>query len=115
MGLACKDVVLSEAAAKALAELERSADPRAKSAAHRVRRLREVLLADCLHGEVVKTGRIPKPLAAKYPLTNLYVEDLPNFWRLLYTISHRGADRFVIVIEMVSHREYEKWFPSRRR
>jgi len=45
------------------------------------------LLSDCLHGEVVKRDRIPLALTAKYNLVNLYVEDLPAFWRLLYSVA----------------------------
>ncbi len=115
MGLAAKDVFLSEAAAETLARLEISSDPVARSIGRRVRTLRAIWLADCLHGEVVKVARIPKALAARYPVGNLYVEDLPNFWRLLYTVSTRESHRFVVVIEIVSHVQYDRWFPNRGR
>lgn len=115
MGLAAQDVVLSEAAAAALADLESSTDPKAKATARRVRALRPILLSDCLHGEVVRPSKIPKALATRYPLGNLYVEDLPSFWRLLYTISQAGNERHVVVVEIVDHRQYDKWFPNRGR
>lgn len=115
MGLSAKDILLSEAAADALKELENSPDPTSKSTVRRVRALRPILLADCLHGEVVKLSNFPKALMDRYPLGNLYVEDLPNFWRLLYTVSNRNQNRFVVVVEIVSHQQYDKWFPNRGR
>lgn len=44
------------------------------------------MLKDCLHGEVVRKPSIPKNLKRTYGVENLYVEDLPSFWRLLYTV-----------------------------
>ena len=115
MGLGAKDVVLAGAAAMALEALEGSSDPAKKATARRVRAFRAVLLADCLHGEVVKKSRIPQVLREKYGLENLYVEDLPSFWRLLYTIVRERGERYIVVVEIVDHRRYSKWFPDRGR
>lgn len=115
MGLRAKEIVLSSAAANALAQLERSHDPASASIGRRVRSLKPVLLADCLHGEVVKKERIPKPLREKYGLENLFTEDLPSFWRLLYTIVRDRGDRYIVVVEVVDHGTYNKWFPGRGR
>ena len=46
---------------------------------------------------------------------NLYVQGLPDFWRLLYTISRDWGERTVIVVEIVNHAQYDKWFPYRGR
>ena len=115
MGLRARDIVLSPAAAKSLEGLERSADPTHASVARRVRALRAILLADCLHGEVVKKDRIPSILWKKYGLENLYVQDLPSFWRLLYTIVRDRGERYIVVIEIVDHKTYDRWFPGRSR
>lgn len=85
------------------------------SAARRVRALKPLLLADCLHGEVVKKDRIPPGLRGKYGLENLYVEDLPSFRRLLYTIVRDRGERFIVIVDIVDHQEYSRWFPGRRR
>lgn len=113
MGLRAKEIVLSSAAARALQRLEDSSDPTSTSTARRIRALKPILLVDCLHGEVAKKGRIPKALRDRYGLENLYVEDLPSFWRLLYTIVRDRGERYVVVIEIVDHRTYDRWFPGR--
>jgi hypothetical protein len=112
MGLPATDVLLSDAAEAALNDLERGAPP-GEAIARRVRRLRAVLLADYLHGEVVRRAFIPRALKDKYENDNLYVEDLPTYWRLLYTVVHAGQERYVLVLEIVDHRTYSRWFPGR--
>ena len=114
MGLRARDVVLSPSASQTLARLERRPDGPTAAIARRVRALRAVLLADCLHGEVAKKNRIPRSLRDKYGLENLYVEDLPSFWRLLYTIVRDSGERYVVVIEIVDHPAYDTWFRPRR-
>ncbi len=114
MGVGAKDIILSESAAESLSSLEHSRDPAHKTIARRIRSTRTVLLRDCLHGEVVKKSRLPRALVEKYRLENLYVEDLPSFWRLLYTIVRDRGERYVVIVEIVDHAAYSKWFPGRR-
>ncbi len=74
-----------------------------------------VLKRDCLHGEVVRRGSIPRYFLAHYGAANLFVEDLPSFWRLVYTIAHHGGERYVLVLEIVDHPAYDRWFPGKRK
>ena len=113
MGLSAKAIKLSDSASRALDLLDRAGATR--SISRRVRDLKPVLLADCLHGEVVRKRFIPRELREEYGVDNLYVEDLPEFWRLLYSIAHEGADRYILVLEIVDHRRYDRWFPGRGR
>jgi hypothetical protein len=114
MSIRADSVTLADDAGATLSKLESSKDPRARSVAKRARSYRATLLADALHGEVVKKP-LPRTLVTKHGVDNLYVEDLPDFWRLLYTIVRVGAQRHIIVIEIVDHEAYDEWFPSRRR
>jgi len=107
-------VLLSETAGDALASLEADTRDKSQAIARRARALRSILLADCLHGEVVRKSAIPKALRARYDLTNLYVEDLPGFWRLLHTVAKVDSRRVIIVVEIVGHKAYSQWFPGRR-
>jgi hypothetical protein len=113
MGLAASDVLFSEEASAALRALEVKPDPAARSIARRVRGLVSVLRADCLHGDVVKKDRIPARFMTRYALGNLYVEDLPSFWRLLYSVGRRQGERYVPVVAIVDHRTYSHWFGRR--
>lgn len=115
MGLRAGDVVLSPAASRVLETLEVSSDPSSASIARRIRALKPILLSDCLHGEVVKKDHIPVALREKYGLENLFVEDLPSFWRLLYTIVRDRGERYIVVVDIVDHRKYDRWFLGRRR
>lgn len=114
MGIRADSVSLTDAADAALARLERSKDARSRSIAKRVRAYRAILLADALHGEVVRKP-LPRALVVEHGVTNLYVEDLPDFWRLIYTIVRIGAERHIVVIEIVDHAAYDEWFPGTRR
>lgn len=115
MGLRAKDIVLGSSAAGSLEDLRAGSDPSSSSILRRIRALKPILLADCLHGEVVKRDRIPKALKDKHGLENLFVEDLPSFWRLLYTIVRDRGERYIVVVEIVNHRTYDGWFRARGR
>ena len=60
--------------------------------------------------------RIPKRLfpreyVQKYGITNLWKYDLPNGWRLVYSITTPDKIEIVtIILEWFSHPEYEKRF-----
>jgi hypothetical protein len=115
MGLGAREIVLSSAAASALKKLESGDVQGGVTVARRVRSLRAILLSDILHGEVVKKDSIPRRIHLEYGAENLYVGDLPSFWRLLYTVVHIGEERHIVVLEIVDHPTYDKWFPGRRR
>lgn len=114
-GLPAIDIVLAQGAMGDIAELESRRGKEAASVLKRARALRSVLLADCLHGEVVKEDRIPRALRTEFRVENLYVEDLPGFWRMLYTIVKKGGERFIVVLRIVDHVTYSQWFPGRRK
>ena len=55
-------------------------------------------------------GQIPRHIRSRFGLTNLFVEDLPSFWRLLYTVTNHESDRYVVVVAIVNHKTYSRWF-----
>lgn len=111
--LGAKDVVLHAEAAADLDGLDRSRDKVDVTNRAKVRGLRPTLLRDCLHGEVVPRSKIPRALKLRYGIDNLYVEDIAGWRRLLYTIRKEGGERFVIVLRIVTHAEYDRWFPNK--
>jgi len=57
--------------------------------------------------------RIPKRLIPKeyieiYGIDNLWKYNLPNAWRLLYSVAHDEIIILSIVLEWLSHKEYER-------
>ena len=59
--------------------------------------------------------KIPKKLwpqiyIKNYQITNLWKYDLPNGWRLIYTIETNKVKIMSIILEWFDHKEYERRF-----
>ncbi len=59
--------------------------------------------------------KIPKKLWPKvyvegYEITNLWKYDLPNSWRLIYTIKEDEVMILNVILEWFAHKEYERRF-----
>lgn len=52
----------------------------------------------------------PKEYIRKYSITNLWKYNLPNGWRLIYTIQNEEIEIIAIVLEWFAHKEYERRF-----
>ncbi len=52
----------------------------------------------------------PKEYVQKYEITNLWKYDLPNAWRLIYTIESNEVKIVNIILEWFGHKEYERRF-----
>ncbi len=52
----------------------------------------------------------PKSYVRQYKVSNLWKYDLPNGWRLIYTIKTDELIVLNIILEWFNHKEYEKRF-----
>ena len=52
----------------------------------------------------------PKEYVKRYKITNLWKYDLPNAWRLIYTIASDEIKIMSIILEWFSHKDYERRF-----
>jgi len=52
----------------------------------------------------------PKGYIKKYGITNLWKYDLPNAWRLIYTIVGDEVKIISLILEWMSHKDYERRF-----
>ena len=52
----------------------------------------------------------PKDYTKNYAITNLWKYDLPNGWRLIYTIESDDLKIMNIILEWFSHKDYERRF-----
>ena len=61
-------------------------------------------------GIQVPKRQIPKEYIKTLGVTNIWKYDLPNAWRLIYTI--RGGKAFVVsvILEWMTHKEYDRKF-----
>lgn len=58
---------------------------------------------------------IPKEYIKNYKINNLWKYNLPNAWRLLYTIKANEVLIVSVVIEWLSHKDYEKRFNYKKK
>lgn len=61
-------------------------------------------------GIKIPKDRWPKGYIKKFGVTNLWKYDLPNAWRLIYTIVGSKIQILAIVLEWMTHKEYERRF-----
>ncbi|MBN2422448.1 type II toxin-antitoxin system YoeB family toxin [Candidatus Woesearchaeota archaeon] len=52
----------------------------------------------------------PKDYIQKYDVTNLWKYNLPNAWRLIYTVKADEINIISIILEWFNHKDYEKRF-----
>lgn len=52
----------------------------------------------------------PPEYGKKYGLDNLWKYDLPNAWRLVYTVKGDSVQIVAIVLEWFEHKKYERRF-----
>lgn len=53
---------------------------------------------------------IPKIYIKKYGINNLWKYNLPNAWRLVYSITGNDVEIIAILLEWFPHKEYERKF-----
>lgn len=61
-------------------------------------------------GTQIQKNLIPKTYIKKYKIDNLWKINLPNAWRLIYSVSNNNIVVISIILEWMSHKEYERKF-----
>ncbi|MEK6935346.1 MAG: hypothetical protein AABW67_01020 [Nanoarchaeota archaeon] len=61
-------------------------------------------------GVRIANNLIPKEYIKKYGVTNLWKYNLPNAWRLTYNLSGDSVRIVSVILEWMSHKDYEKRF-----
>ncbi len=64
------------------------------------------------YGDPVSKKLIPEEYKEKYGVTNLFRVELPNFWRMLYTLTEGETKIEIIafVLDIINHKDYNKKF-----
>lgn len=63
-----------------------------------------------LTGVIVPRRLWPREYKKKYDIDNLRKYDLPNGWRLTYTLRGSSIEILAVILEWFNHKEYEKRF-----
>ena len=72
----------------------------------------ELIKANIHYGEPIAKRLIPEEYKIKYEATNLFRVELPNFWRMLYTLTDGESQIEIIafVLDVLDHKDYDKKF-----
>ena len=82
----------------------RDDDPIKKGIIRAIQDLRE----NALSGIQIPKKLIPRKYILKYNINNLWKYDLPNAWRLLYTITADNEVKLIsAILEWFNHKDYE--------
>ncbi len=58
----------------------------------------------------IRKELIPRSYIEKYGIDNLWKYDLPQGWRLIYSVSNSGIWVLSIILEWFNHKNYERRF-----
>lgn len=69
------------------------------------------------YGEPIAKKLIPPEYIEKYGVTNLFHVELPNYWRMLYSLIEGDSviEIVAFVLNIISHPDYNKKFGYRKR
>jgi hypothetical protein len=67
------------------------------------------------YGDRIRKKRIPKFYLNKYHIDNMLVIPLPDAWRLLYSVERFEDSIIVIIVDFLSHTEYDRIFGYSRK
>ena len=67
------------------------------------------ILADSHYGNPMPKNLIPQEYIEKYDVNNLFRIELPNFWRMFYTLIN-DPEPIAIIIDILDHKQYNKKF-----
>ena len=77
----------------------------------------ELIKANYHYGKPIAKDKIPKEYKIKYEITNLFWIELPNFWRMLYTLTDGETEIEIIafVLDVIDHDTYNKKFGYKKK
>jgi hypothetical protein len=102
-------VLLKRDANKSFKLLNKKNDKVSISLVNSIKRNIEILKNNPQFGEPMGKKRIPKKFK-KMGINNLYRIELPNYWRMIYTIEGTRVEIFLFVLRIFDHKDYNKLF-----
>ena len=87
-----------------------------KSILNAIKQKVEFIKSNFQYGDPISKKLIPKEFIKKYGVNNLFRVELPNFWRMIYSVE-KGNSRIEIiafVLEICDHKKYNKMFKYKK-
>ena len=75
----------------------------------------DIIVNNPFYGENAKKDLIPKEYRQKYDADNLFIVDLPDYWRMIYTLESDEIEIITFVLDIIDHDGYNKKFGFRKR
>ena len=78
---------------------------------------KELIKANPHYGDPIAKKLIPDDYKKKYGVTNLFRVELPNYWRMLYTLTNNETQIEIIafVLDIIDHKNYDKKFGYKKK
>ena len=88
-----------------------------KSILNAVNKKIDIIKLNVHYGDPISKNLIPKQYIEKYGISNLFRVELPNFWRMLYTLTNSESEIEIIafVLDIIDHKKYNKKFGYKNR
>ena len=80
-----------------------------------INRMFDIIVKNPFYGENSKKDLIPKEYRKRYDASNLFIADLPDYWRMLYTLESDEIEIIAFVLDIIDHDKYNKKFGFRKR
>src|SRR3989344_2532006 len=80
-----------------------------------INRLFDVIVKNPFYGENAKKDLIPKEYRQKYDADNLFIADLPDYWRMIYILESDEIEIIAFVLDIIDHEQYNKKFGFKKR
>jgi len=82
-----------------------------------VNRKIELIKTNAHYGNPIAKRLIPQEYKVKYGANNLFRVELPNYWRMLYTLTEGESQVEIIafVLDLIDHHAYDRKFGYRGR
>ena len=77
----------------------------------------EIIKSNPHYGDPIAKSRIPKEYINKYEISNLFRVELPNYWRMLYSLidGETKIEIIAFVLDLIDHPTYNKKFGCKRK
>jgi len=80
-----------------------------------IQRAFDLITDNPFYGRNVKKKQIPEYYAKKFDSDNLFIVNLPSFWRMIYTLEGSKIEIIAFVLDIFSHDEYSKRFGYKKK
>src|SRR3989338_1453649 len=80
-----------------------------------INRIFGIISTNPFYGENAKKDLIPKEYKQKYDAGNLFIVDLPDYWRMIYTLESDEIEIIAFVLDIIENNNYNKKFGLRKR